>query len=410
MEGSLLTDYRKVPDNQREKFHRMLHYAFQPHEEPPDYNEEDDFRSGVGDRRGVSEDGQLKTICSIHQFEAHLQGSWLPMGGVSGVATPPEYRHRGYVRDLISFLLRELQTEGVLLSALWPFSYAFYNKLGYRLSDRFRRLTLDPENLEFANNNSSGTFRSLSMENYRELQRVYLNFARQFNLPLHRDENWWDKHKINTWRGPTYCYGWQFEDELQGYLLYTVTGDKQREKKELEVREFVYRNQRAFYQLLWFLYSHASQAGQTSFSTPFPKNLSLLDLVEDPRSVDVKNKPGVMVRCVDVEEGLQALSFPDDLTGKATLKVTDPVLETNNATFAIEFPAGTAKLQVEKIDQPSCSADFSLDIGTFSQIYTGYLPPERAAAAKQLTVNNEEKMKLLRRAFPERETYFNDQF
>ena len=60
-----------------------------------------------------------------------LRGREYPINYVSGVATLPEFRHRGLVRELFAFAFPEMQRRGQPISLLVPFNYEFYQKFGY---------------------------------------------------------------------------------------------------------------------------------------------------------------------------------------------------------------------------------------------------------------------------------------
>ncbi len=55
------------------------------------------------------------------------------MGGVAGVATYPEYRRSGYVKELLQHSLQTMKKDGYTVSMLHPFAVAFYRKYGWEL-------------------------------------------------------------------------------------------------------------------------------------------------------------------------------------------------------------------------------------------------------------------------------------
>ncbi len=52
------------------------------------------------------------------------------MGGVAGVATYPEYRRSGYVKELLQHSLQTMKKDGYTVSMLHPFAVSFYRKYG----------------------------------------------------------------------------------------------------------------------------------------------------------------------------------------------------------------------------------------------------------------------------------------
>ncbi len=405
-----MVTYREVPDDQREEFHHLLHYAFRPHEEEDSYDSEEDFWDGVGERRGIYKDRELLAISSIHELSSHIREDWLTVGGISMVATRPENRHQGYIRTMMGEILSELRDRGITLSALWPFSYPFYNRLGWRVCDQSHIYFLGPEELDFERTEKLGSFRKITFEEYEEIEPLYHDFARQFNLPLRRTSDWWNNRKFNPWKERSYCYLWENDGEAKGYVLYSLQESSEDEwKKDLKVKELVYRDGETFYQLLRFLYNHGSQVKKVGVPGPLPENLTLLDLVEDPRSVETELNPGVMFRIVDVEAALESLVYDTGIEGEITFEITDSLLAANQGTFTLNFSQDSRKCRVQH-EETSSEVDFSLDIGSLAQLYTGYLSPKQLCVSDNMKVKNKNKLPLLRAAFLPQETYFNDGF
>ncbi len=61
-----------------------------------------------------------------------LRGRQYEINYVSGVATLPEFRNRGLVRELFHFSFQEMRKRKHPVSLLVPFNYEFYEKFGYR--------------------------------------------------------------------------------------------------------------------------------------------------------------------------------------------------------------------------------------------------------------------------------------
>lgn len=405
-----MVNYKRIPEEKREEFQEMLHYAFRPHKEEVDYHDDEEFWSRIGDPRGIFDDEDLLAVSSIHSLETLVRGEWLPMVGVSAVATSPENRHEGYIKTMLTEMLVELRDQEVVLSALWPFSYPFYDKLGWRYCDRYTTYEVDPEVLEFAAKNSTGSFRQVSKGDYEDIVPTYRKFARKFNLALKRSPVWWKYQRLRQWDKTIYCYLWEKDDEVKGYVLYSVEkGSKGEWKKELKVDELVYETEESFFQLLRFLYNHGSQMNRITLPSPLPNGLSFLDLVDDPGEVEAKEKPGVMVRCVDVEKALEALPFPEELKGKLIMSVEDPLLEENNGSYLLNFN-GDSPPAISKLKRGDAKPDLYLEIGSLTRLYTGYLSPTEAITAGNITLENEDKLPLLESVFPKRRTYFPDGF
>lgn len=77
-------------------------------------------------------DGKPASNMQLMPHRIRLRGREYNINYVSGVATLPEFRHRGLVRELFAFAFKEMQRRSQPFSLLVPFNYEFYEKFGYR--------------------------------------------------------------------------------------------------------------------------------------------------------------------------------------------------------------------------------------------------------------------------------------
>ncbi|WP_246277751.1 GNAT family N-acetyltransferase [Phytohabitans rumicis] len=101
-----------------------------------------------GNRTLVVEDGgtALAAVTGI-PMRQNVRGTLHRMAGIAGVAVHPLARRQGYVRTLLTQLLREMRDEGHTVSALYPFRASFYERFGYVGLPQRRTVTFAPEDL-----------------------------------------------------------------------------------------------------------------------------------------------------------------------------------------------------------------------------------------------------------------------
>src|SRR5699024_8952143 len=71
----------------------------------------------------------------------------LKMGGIASVATYPEFRRKGYVKELLQHTLIEMRKHGYIVSMLHPFFVSFYRKFGWDLLSNRLKTTIKKEDL-----------------------------------------------------------------------------------------------------------------------------------------------------------------------------------------------------------------------------------------------------------------------
>src|SRR5699024_11337253 len=67
-------------------------------------------------------------------LEVFIQGTRFCMGGISSVATWPEYRRQGVAKKLLKKSLSDMKEKGDVVSLLHPFNVGFYRKYGWELA------------------------------------------------------------------------------------------------------------------------------------------------------------------------------------------------------------------------------------------------------------------------------------
>lgn len=399
-----MPDYRPVPDDRTREFMRLTSYAFGPDRGPfSDDDLDERAASGpaqLGERRALFDGDDLLAACVHHPLSMRVRGEWRDVGGVSAVASPPEHRRRGLVRDLLAAALREYRDRGWRYSALWPFDHGFYRRLGWGTAARYAKLDCDPDALAFAGDARSGRFRRADADDWAALDRVHRATYEGFDLALDRTEAWWRNRVFETWTGDPYVYALERDGETVGYLVYAVEGD---DGGRLRVDDLGYVDADAYRNLLRFCYDHDSQVSSVRLWRP--DSTRLLDRVDDPTAVECRVKAGAMFRLVDVARGLEALARPGRV-GEFALAVSDPVADWNDGTFRVTVRDDG----VECVRDDDADPGVEASVAALSQVAAGYLPVGDAADVSDLTVHDAGAADLLAAALPERETFVTDGF
>ena len=76
-------------------------------------------------------EGNLTACMELPEYKIRYEGGWARMTGIAGVASLPECRFGGAVRQLVQFAFQRMRQSGALFSALYPFSHAFYRQFGF---------------------------------------------------------------------------------------------------------------------------------------------------------------------------------------------------------------------------------------------------------------------------------------
>lgn len=396
-----MPEFREVPEDDVYDFRTLVGYAFMPEEEPPD-PEDDEVKATmeVGTRYGRYDGEDLLAVCKLLDFRTNLRDDTHPMAGVSFVASPPETRRQGHVKEMLADALVECRENGAYLSALHPFKRTYYERFGWATCTRRVTHTLDPELLSFAGDHRHGEFVELEPEEWERIAPVYETHAASYELTLARSEEWWQKRVLRGWQKDPYAYGWKRDGDLEAYLVYRV--DDSDDGRILNVKEWSYTDHDARRSILRFLADHDSQVDEITVSTA--PGHDLLDVIPNADDVQTELDVSTMLRLVDVTDALKALSYPEDVSGEVTLDVSDSLAPWNDDTVRLTVEDGAAT-----VESTTETADVDLDVGALSQLYAGYRGARELVTIGDIEAD-EDAVAFLADAFPAHTTYLREGF
>jgi predicted acetyltransferase len=396
-----MAEYRRVPDERGADFRRIARYAFGAGEGPHDPEEPLEERRerlyAFGEERGMFDGEQLRVVCSHIPFTVRVRGSWLPFGGVTAVASPPENRRNGLVGELMAGSLAEYRDREWPLAGLYPFDEGFYERYGWRTGCRHQQVTVDVEALSFAQDATAGSFRRVQPEEAAELlDDTFAAHLDGYELATDRSHEWWRDRVFQTWQSTLYGYAWERDGDVRGYLVYEVDDDT------LQTYEVGFVDHEAYLNLLRFCHDHDSQVDEVELHGP--DHGRMLD-VADRHAAELEVTPSAMVRIVDVQAALEAIDYEGVDDAEVRLAVADDLAPWNEATFAVTVADGAASV-AETDAEPAAT----VDVGTLSQLYVGYHAVEEARRLGRLSVAEESAADTLRELFPERDVYMPEGF
>jgi len=409
------TEYRTLPSDD-ERFHEYVRYAFRPTAGPWDDEAREDLRERVEDDELVTRanrglfpadapgDPEPYAVAGWHEFRTRVRGSFHPVGAVTAVATPPEYRRRGYVRALLREMLREFDEEGMPFSVLWPFKRSFYRDLGWETCSLYDEVEGPPAQFQSAGAGPDGEFVPVGPEDWETLDPILAAHESARGLHVDRSDEWWEKRVFQWWGGED-SFGYRWDDrtgEPRAYLVYRFAEGEGDAGRTLRVLESAWTDPEAHRHLLRFVGHHDSQAETVEWYRPHDPEARLLDLVDDPSELTLRTKAGPMVRVVDVAHALSALEYPTD--GTVTLAVTDPVLPANDGTFLLAVEEGTGTCE-----PTDSSPDATLSMRALSQLAIGFRDATFLAETGALTADGG-TVASLDALFPEEPTLLREGF
>jgi len=396
-----MSEFRPVPATDREACQRILQYAFASERGPATPDPDGDWPPSLFDQRGLYDGDSLRAVCKLYFLDTTVRGAATTVGGLGAVATPPEHRGQGYAADLCRHALREYREADVGFVTLWPFSTPFYRRLGWGTANTYRRFDLPPSALP--DHSIAGQLVRLDADDWERLRRVETAAAAGTALSLRRSEAWWRERTLADWDddGLPYCYGYERDGDLRGYVVYTIADDAD---NTLSVSNFAAADEEARRALLAFLGNHGAQIERITLQLPL--DAALLHRVDDPAAVDCTVEAGPMVRLTDVGH-LERLDWPAENLD-CTLSVSDPLLDRNDGLFRLSVSGGTAT--VDPLPASDSAADATVDIATLSQLAVGTHGVDAADRLAGLEILDESVRQPLADVFRSEPVYLDEFF
>jgi hypothetical protein len=349
------------------KVEELIYYCFSLGQEPrskekrTDYYNSCDFNLSYG----YFVKDELVSTWFVFPWQIFIRGKTFPLGAIADVTTQPNFRRRGYIRELFEHSLTQMKNEQISISGLYPFKYSYYEKFGYALCAEEKMIKSDPRNLLLPEKYTLLTIKKIPKERsfvtIKELRDLVGKKHSFMKLP---DQLTW---KIRRLRKRDEVYGVYNKNELEGYFIARITKLPEGEwSSTLDFNEVVFATQNAFVTILQYIKQHTDQTGE--FWYPLIQNELGFSSFERKFDITIRHRPAIMLRIIDAEQVLKQLPYPSDIDFSFTLKLHDQWAAWNNATFKVIIQKG--KAEIKQVETNDC--DIALDINAFTQLVVGY--------------------------------------
>ncbi|PEN46774.1 GNAT family N-acetyltransferase [Bacillus toyonensis] len=387
-------NYMNVIQLQKDKFRealRLSEYAFQYKVNEERLQQQITRMKESHEIYGIMEGEDLAAKLHLIPFHIYIGKETFKMGGVAGVATYPEYRRSGYVKELLQHSLQTMKKDGYTVSMLHPFSVSFYRKYGWELCADLLVCHMTKSDLVMKKQ-VNGTVKRFNKENHpEEVEKLYETFAERVSGMLVREKNWWLQVVYDDLALAIY---YDENKTAAGYMLYKI------ENYKMTVEEFVPLHNEARNGLWNFICQHDSMIKELEMTVS--ENEPLLYTLQEPR-VKTEVKPYFMGRIVDVEQFLKQYEFNwNDVQQEVILHITDSFAPWNNVVVRLANHELT-------IVEEATEKGIKLDINALSTIMFGYKRPLELNEL-ELISGSEEAMRSFENLVPVRKPFIYDFF
>ena len=346
---------------------------------------------------GMMDGERIAAKLHLIPLSVSINGIPFEMGGVASVATWPEYRRKGMVKELLFHALQAMKAQGQTISFLHPFFVPFYRQYGWEMTFSEKHYEIPMENLK-QKWNGKGYVRRTDND-IPLLDAIYRKYIKNYNGALLRDEKWWKQRVLNNKSMVAVSYN--EEDQPEGYIIYQL------KDRLFKVDEFVYCTTNALQVLLQFIANHDSMAEKVEMVVPENDLLPLL--VNEPR-FQQKIAPYFMARIVDVKAFLKQYmsSIPTDF-GSLSIRVEDSFIEENTGIYTFHEADGKIDIIYEPVMSTVEGPVINCSVQQLTSMLLGYQRPEDLYKL-ELISGDTKAIELLEYIIPRKQTYIPDFF
>lgn len=342
----------------------------------------------------VEEDAELKSSLQLNQYKIKLNNKVYDTSYIVGVSTYPNARGKGYMKDMMDFLLNELYKKGQIVSLLMPIDYRLYRKYGYEHCYDQIEYKLNIDGLKQFKIN--GDFEKVNKNHIDYMIDIYNDFLSKCNGYVVRDKFYYENlfKEIKCENGHIYIHK---DNEYDGYIIYFIMGDT------MFVREVCYKNINSLKSMLKFIFNHNTQCKHVKVMCPVTDSIRFI--LPNLKDNEINIKPFMMGRVINVEEFLNNIYVESTELDGVYIKIEDDRIKENNHVF--ELKVSNKKIVAKKSNK---EADISLSINYLSQMAFSYIDINQILFLENIneTDENRKVINLLDSIFNKKENYINE--
>lgn len=327
---------------------------------------------------GAFDDDNKTLFADLELYErsCYYDGGLLSCAAIGGVAAKPEHRGKGAVKALFDQIFSENKYD---ISILYPFSEAYYRKLGYERAGNALSATVPFSELAGVERNQDAVLYE-GADTARVLD-LYHRCARRYNLCFVRDTA--EAFSEKPYLSQSYTYLWK----NNAFATFSID----RGKSTVFVKELYFDSLASLRGIVGFLRNFEANQKKVCFQN-IPEGAPLLKLIRDLKHCDITLHNTGSVRLLNPEKVLQTHQYPAQ-GGEFTVQIGDE-------TFYVAYSANGVKTEKNSRRAP----DVIMGINRASHLLLcGF-----ADAAFEPDIDIREPASAFFQAFPPKTTFFSD--
>lgn len=327
------------------------------------------FKNKLLDNRIIVLEQNKSVISMLHLNPYKISLNWIEINSeyIVGVCTKPEYRGKGFLKQIMTKALTDLYNENTEFTFLTTVDENIYTHYNFRYISSYFNSQLTKIKTEI-NKNISPV--ELTSDLFDEFLNYYNNKMKtEFNCFVVRD-NYYLERLIKEMKCENGFIKVFYKDNcIKGYIMFYINSN-------IQIREIIYDIDIAE-DIIAYLQTLINT--KNNIQIAYSCNNYLEYILNDYFKVYSELKPYFMGRLVYIQSFLQRIKLATPITINMSIK--DNVIEQNNKTF--KWNIGTCTTLTETSEE-----DIIIDIGTLTQWLFGYIHIDVLISLKQIEIKN----------------------
>jgi len=358
-------NFRQASNND---INQIKNYKIHAYSFPKEYADKQMKNIFVPEKCTVAEENNsVVSYAQTADYGVYSNGTEMTASCLNDVYTTTSYRHMGYMKQTVSETLKQLNMSKIPFCFCVPFDYKVFDSMGFRLVSDIKEYHLSSDDIPAYKISEKiifiDNFNNINDTINSQMSDVYIKYMtkkskkRFFTARSTAYRNIMLDDFIENYNG-TAALLYDGSDNMTGYALYIIDDDT------ICVYDYAYINTSAYRSIFALIKNYKYQTDKIVIKTA-TDDMAFLDFTGN--NTETKILPFAMARITNIQSALAP--FAPALTG-VTLKLFDPLISDNNGIFTID---------ANTIMPSSSTPDIETDIGTFTQIYLGYISLEDAS-------------------------------
>lgn len=294
------------------------------------------FNKEISSYKGykVEQNNKVASAVFFSKRMMHFNDKIIKTGTISYVATLPEFRNKGYIKEIFKKILLQLRKDGYILSSLYALKIEYYKKFGYETVSQSLTYTIKPEIIPSYKNEKLYDIKYIKNKNYADYVNYYnKNIYNRFNGMYKKtvaNEKIIDDWMLNFegYSRIQRCLLLDKNGNIKGIFTFTIKRDGEEEQK-VRVYENFFEDRKGYETFLNYIGNFRDQAKEITVSTYLDDRFEyLLNTLYFKKEIKTRQ----MARILNMEEFLKKIKLKN---GSYQITVNDDIIHENNGTFTI---------------------------------------------------------------------------